>query len=190
MTNITENTLGCLYSTLKSSTFYLIPLSKPSTLRSNISALWRAQPGWRHFQNSIFSLRRPTGRLDWVDIFCWLLRYASRRRRRKGTEGERRTFLVGQRHSLSLLTIHPSCLYSVTRSRSSEKGGTISADGAIVSHLLWSLLYWTRSLSMDAKHYFGVRAVHIVHCEVICSNDRMESHILFVHKDLTKNLFS
>ena len=87
MTNITENTLGCLYSTLKSSTFYLIPLSKPSTLRSIISALWRAQPRWRHFQNSIFSLRRPTGRLDWVDIFCWLLRYASRRRR--GERGRR-----------------------------------------------------------------------------------------------------
>ena len=151
-------------STLKSSTFYLIPLSKPSTLRSNISALWRAQPGWRHFQNSIFSLRCRTGRLDWVDIFCWLLRYASRRRGRKGKKGEGRTFLVGQRHLLSLLTIHPSCLYSVTRSRSSEKGGTISADGAIVSHLLWCLLYWTRSLSMDAKtqlwspctFYFGV----------------------------------
>ena len=27
-------------------------------------------------------------------------------------------------------------------------------------------------------------------CDAICSNDRMESHILFVHKDLTKNLFS
>ena len=27
-------------------------------------------------------------------------------------------------------------------------------------------------------------------CEAICSHDRMESHILFVHKNLTKNLFS
>ena len=110
-------------------------------------------------------------------------------KRRKGKEGERRTFLVGQRHLLSLVTIHPSCLYSVTRSRSSEKGGTISVAGAIVSHLLWCRLYWTRSLSMDALHYFGVRAVHIVHCEAICSNDWMESHILFVHKDLTKIYF-
>ena len=145
----TKTPLGAFRIDWSTPHFYVNPLSKRSILRSNISTC-TAQPGWRYFQNSIFSLRRRTGRLDWVDIFCWLLRYASRRRRRKGTEGERRTFLVGQRHLLSLLTIHPSCLYSVTRSRSSEKGGTISADGAIVSHLLWSPLYWTRSLSMDA----------------------------------------